>query len=50
LSHQLEEGLAISGVAVLMVDGDCRLNYPAAIASELSRLCHEAGDVAAQIV
>ncbi|HEX3596275.1 MAG TPA: AAA family ATPase [Polyangiaceae bacterium] len=50
LSHQLEEGLAISGVAVLMVDGDCRLTYPAAIASELSRLCHDAGDVMAQIV
>jgi len=50
LSHQVEQGTAISGVAVLMVDGTGRFAYPAALASELSRLCHEAGDIAVWIV
>jgi hypothetical protein len=50
LSHQVDSGLAITGVAVLMVDATCRFTYPAALATELSRLCHEAGDVSIAII
>ena len=50
LSHQVEHGLAIAGVAVLMVDGTSRFIYPAALATELSRLCHGAGDMSVAVI
>ena len=50
LSHPTKQGLAISGVAVLMVDAMARFSYPGALATELSRSCHAAGDIAVAIV
>lgn len=50
LSHEMKQGLAITGVAVLMIDASARFDHPAALATELSRLCHKAGDIVVTIV
>jgi serine/threonine-protein kinase len=50
VSNSAKQGLAISGVVMLLVEGAARFSYPAALASELSRLCHEAGDFSVTIV
>ncbi|HEX4339560.1 MAG TPA: serine/threonine-protein kinase [Polyangiaceae bacterium] len=50
LGHHASSGLAVSGVAVLVVDATCRFTYPAALATELSRICHEAGDNSVELV
>lgn len=50
LSHPVKQGLAISGVAVLMIDATARFSYPGALANEFSRLCQEAGDITVAII
>ncbi|HVW25870.1 MAG TPA: hypothetical protein VHC69_10895 [Polyangiaceae bacterium] len=50
LSHPVKRGLAISGVAVLLIDATARFSYPGALATELSRVCQEAGDVTVAII
>ena len=45
LLHQVEGRLGVSGVAVLKITTTSRFSYPATLAAELSRLCHEKGDL-----
>lgn len=45
LSHQMSEGFAVSGVAALLVKAGAPFTHPGTLASHLSRLVFDAGDV-----
>jgi hypothetical protein len=45
LSHQMSEGFAVSGVAALVVKEGAPFSHPGSLASHLSRLVFDAGDV-----
>jgi len=45
LSHQMSEGFAVSGVAALVVRAGAPFTHPGSLASHLSRLVFDAGDV-----
>jgi hypothetical protein len=45
LSHQMPEGFAVSGVAALVVKAGSVFSHPGSLASHLSRLVFDAGDV-----
>jgi Protein kinase domain/AAA ATPase domain len=45
LSHQMPEGFAVSGVAALVVKVGSLFSHPGSLASHLSRLVFDAGDV-----
>jgi hypothetical protein len=45
LSHQMSEGFAVSGVAALVVKQGVAFAHPGSLASHLSRLMFDAGDV-----
>jgi hypothetical protein len=50
LSHPVERGTAITGVAVLVVSEDKRFSYPTRLAIELSRRAEQMGDVTGMVV
>ncbi len=45
LSHQMPEGFAVTGVAALVVEPSAGYTHPGSLASHLSRLMFDAGDV-----
>jgi hypothetical protein len=45
LSHQMPEGFAVSGVAALLVKAGAPFTHPGTLATHLSRLVFDAGDV-----
>jgi hypothetical protein len=45
LSHPVEEGFAIVGLALLVIEPDAAFVYPAQLAAELSRFAYDSGDV-----
>jgi hypothetical protein len=50
LSHYIEAGHAISGVALMVVTRDRSFAYPGELATQISRVMQEAGDVTGLIV
>jgi hypothetical protein len=50
LSHQSVQGVALTGLAVLVVERNSPFTYPSRAAAELSRIAAEAGDAAATYV
>jgi hypothetical protein len=45
LSHQMSEGFAVTGVAALVIEPGATFVHPGSLASHLSRLTFDAGDV-----
>jgi tRNA A-37 threonylcarbamoyl transferase component Bud32 len=50
LSHSVDQGFAISGVAVFVVEPERRFPYPGEAAAQLSQLMVEVGDVTSLVI
>jgi hypothetical protein len=50
LSHKVQSGHAITGVAVAVVAPGRRFAYPGQTASQLSKILHDSGDVVPAVV